>query len=299
MQAVVEQSSASPRVIVFPAPMGKPKPKPAPQQRPDASQGFHPPTHGNYAQWAAVFAALVFGVVNLGLTVYFHQAESASKSSDEHLNSLIDAKLSPITQKLNELSEKISDAQGQLKRLQGTAPGQKQVLTSIRTEIGAAESQRTVLSPTQLAEYKNSIRSIPRSVPDYWTTVAAIINYQSSIDQLNGHAPDPAAVSRPCGSGITDPTGGTQSFNNTFEDMVMSNCIVDLDKNIFIRVTFRNSVVRYHGNLTTLANVHFVNCRFVLNIPASSPANPERERFLMTLLDAPDTRTVSVASTHS
>jgi hypothetical protein len=118
--------------------------------------------------------------------------------------------------------------------------------------------------------------------------VAAIINYQSKIDQLSGEAPDPVKISKPCG-GLTAGTGG----HNLFARMTFSNCIVDLDTDdMFQNVTFINSVIRYKGGPANLFNVAFVNCTFQLDLPPnSSPAKPN---FLFALLDSPKQTSVKV-----
>jgi hypothetical protein len=155
------------------------------------------------------------------------------------------------------------------------------------------------LPPAQLADYKNAIRAAPHSASEYWTTIAAIINYQSFIDQVGHHAPDPAAISQPCGNGLTGGPSSTGNHSNAYDGMHFEGCIVDLDTNKFTNSIFHNSVVRYHGGPVFLSDVQFINCRFVLDIPVSAPASPERNSLLMTLLDAPSTKSVTVPSTHS
>ena len=136
-------------------------------------------------------------------------------------------------------------------------------------------------------------RAFSTSVADYWKTVALIVNYVSFIDQLRGNAPDPRKVSGVCG-GLTSGTGG----HNSQRGGLIQNCVVDLDTNEFVQVTFKNSVIRYHGGPVALVNVQFVNCSFDLTIPADTPSLPSRDRLLLALLDAPSLQQVKISSTQ-
>jgi hypothetical protein len=258
------------------------------------------------------------------LTLWFHWSASQSTASDDHVKVLIDAKLNPAADKINDhidkkvdpLSQKIDDLSERVSRLEG--PLTKRVsqletrvdqqaslakvinprfaLATIRSVIQAALTSAKILPVSDLVTYKNAVQALPTDAYEYWTTAADIINYESFVDQLNHHAPDPTAVSHPCAYGLTGAVG---TFHNTYRQSAFANCIVDLDTNVFDTVIFRNSVIRYHGGPVFLDNVQFVNCRFVLDIPASAPANPERDRLLMTLLESPSTKAVTVTSTHS
>jgi hypothetical protein len=301
MQGLAEQGYIPHTPIVFPVTMGKRKPKTSPAPDPEPQTSFNPSKHGNLAQW---FSAIVSAIAII-LTLYFHYTANESKTGDEHVNALITANADPkfkeIERRLDELTAKVGDAEGQLKRLQGAVPDtrdKKLKLTAIKDSLDAAEQRKVVLPPAQLADYKNAIRGVPKSAGEYWTTVAAIINYQSFIQQMSGAAPDPAKVSALC-LGLTNQ-GGMHSYGNVIlGGAPISNCVVDLDTETFSNVTFKDSVIRYHGGPTILSNVRFVNCRFVLDIPVSTPTNPERNQFLMALLDAPDIKTVTVTSTRS
>jgi hypothetical protein len=290
--------------------MGNRKPKPDPVPDPEPQGGYNPSKHGNFAQW---FSAIVSAVA-ITLTLYFHYTANESKTADEHVNTLIVDKLDPavnnintnldqrigrLDQKVEELSEKVNDALGQLKRMQGTPASQtsNQLLASIKLKIENAENQKLVIPPAQLAGYKNTVRTSPQTAAEYWTTIATIINYQSFRNQMEGIAPNPSDISKPCN--LLTNEGRMHSFNNTIQGAHITKCLVDLDTETFADVTFEDSVIRYHGGPTYLANIRFINCRFVLDIPVSAPASPERNLLLLALLNAPDTRAVTVPSTRS
>jgi len=131
------------------------------------------------------------------------------------------------------------------------------------------------------------LRQTSETTPDYWTTVAAIINYQSLINQMRGEAPDPSKVSKSC----------LEFFKiSLFERTGFSQCNVTLDTNAFKDVTFRDSVVEYHGGQTYLENVEFINCTFKLNL-ASAPIILTQSGLLLALLDSADQKTIKI-STH-
>ena len=62
----------------------------------------------------------------------------------------------------------------------------------------------------------------------------------------------------------------------------VSDCIVDLDTQVFVGMTFRNCVIRSRGGTFILRNVTFLNCRFVLELP-EGPRSPSEQRFLQAL----------------
>jgi hypothetical protein len=115
------------------------------------------------------------------------------------------------------------------------------ILAIIQEEIRIAETSSSMLPAAQLADYKSAIRAIPDSQTGYWQTVATVINYQSLLNQLNGYAPDPTKVARPC-PGLTTQ-GRMRSDGNLFIGGDYSNCVVDLDGQGFDGITFQNAVI--------------------------------------------------------
>jgi hypothetical protein len=282
-------------------------PQPAPGQ-----SGYHPPTHGNWAQWGTVIVALLALVLG-GLNAYSiwsgRSAEREAKVSDEHTDNRIDTKLTPavndikdyldkklkpVTDKLDELNTRVSklegrfdqldneqrkinarvDQQASLARLMDPA----RILATIRAYLEIADSSGRLSSASDVADYRNVLQALPASSRNYWTTAAAVINYQSKINQMSGEAPDPLKVSKQCGA------FGPNSFNNLFRYSNFSNCFVYLDRNQFKQVTFVNSVIHYGGGTVILDGVAFINCRFVLD--AAFPAQPQNPALLRTLLES-------------
>jgi hypothetical protein len=279
-----------------------------------------PIKYGNYAQWAAVIAAILLGLLNMWLIVSYHSESKTTVSSDEHINSLIGLKLDPAKEKINEhidqkvddlgkkidgLSDRVSRIEGSLgKRVSAVEDKVNQqtslarlidpsrVLATIRAEIELAQARGKLLPVSDVNDFRNAVQALPASAHEYWTTVAAIINYQSLLNQMSGEAPDPAKVSKPC-SMFTNGRGNL-SIGNVFGNMLISNCVVDLDTQTFSDVTFKNSVVRYRGGPVTLERVAFINCRFILELQ-TPPSTPTQKNLLLALLASPDQKSVQVS----
>jgi hypothetical protein len=317
LPAGAKKSSVSPTVIVFPRKMVTPASiPPAPAPAPEAKPSGFWQKHGTTAAWVAIlfsFATFAISVATLLTTWHFHDADSSARSFDEHTNALIDNKLNPAVEKINGnvdtklglLNGRLQDLSRDLARIQGRlgiyVSGQRKlksrldqqtslaklidpnrILGTIRAEIQLAQDTKNTLSISDLNDYKNVVQALPASAREYWTTVAAIINYQSLLNQMSGSAPDPAAISHVC-SGLTSGTGGY----NVIEGGEIRNCILDLDSthNLLRNVVVSDSVVRYHGGQVAIQNVWFKNCRFILELSGSAqpPAHPE---FLLALLDS-------------
>jgi hypothetical protein len=296
--------------------MGAQAPIPTPPPLPEIGQGFHPSTHGNWAQWAAILVALVLPFV----LKYFdrgasREAETFALRVDkriddklgpavEKIDDHIDKKVDPLSEKIDRLSDRVSRLEGPLtRRVSDLEKNSKQqnslaklidparVLATIRVEIQMAQGSGKILPVSDRTDYRNAVQALPPTAHEYWATVTAIINYESYVNQMSGEAPDPSKISRPCMGG-----GGSIFIGNVVSG-AYSDCIVDMDTNVFENATFRDSVINYQGGPVTLANVRFINCRFNLHL-ASAPQTPAQNQFLRTLLQSPDQRVIKV-STHS
>jgi hypothetical protein len=154
-----------------------------------------------------------------------------------------------------------------------------------------AQKSGKPLPVSLLRGYKQALRDFSRgasSSQDFWTAAAAVINYQSFLDQRDGSAPDPLKVSHSCLATRNELSGG-----NVFGGMTFSDCVVDLDTQVFDRVLFRNSVIRYKGGIAHLSNVQFINCRFLLELPRSTL--PQQPSLLLAILNSPNETSVSVS----
>jgi len=79
--------------------------------------------YGNYAQWAAVGAAILLGLLNLWLIVSYHNESKTAVASDEHVKGLIqDASGSvkrEIDGKFDKMNDRLTDLTGQVAHVQG------------------------------------------------------------------------------------------------------------------------------------------------------------------------------------
>jgi len=324
MQAVAEQTSVSPKVIVFRTRMGTQAPiPPDPQPNHDVEGWHNPVVHGSRAAIAAAVFACIAAIA-AGGTFYVNWSNRSDQKTQQtkdqfktDVNTLIDAKLNPVVKAVNdhtddkfgELSNQIHALDVRIARLEGPLTNRvskletradqqgslaklidpNRILGTIRTELQVAQASGKLLPVSDLNDYRNAIQALPSSAREYWITAAAIINYQSLVNQMSGEAPDPSKVSRPC-RGLTNE-GGMHSFNNQFIGVPISNCVVDLDTQTFRNITFQNSVIRYNGGPTSLVNVTFMHCTFILNLKAQT--KPANTNFLMALLESTNQETVS------
>jgi hypothetical protein len=181
-------------------------------------------------------------------------------------------------QKQKELTARYEQIES-LERLQDP----RRVLATIRAEIQMANESKRVLPVKDVNDYKNALRRLPASSGDYWGTVAAVVNYQSMLNQLSHEAPDPAVVAKPCISMSSSVLIGPHT---------VTDCVITLDSNVFKDITFKDSVVYYHGGDVALLNVLFDNCRFILDIPPNT--RTPQVNLLNALLNSPDQKQVRV-----
>ena len=284
---------------------------------PPEADGYHPQKHGTWAQWVAPAITLLIGIIMVSLQVHYRNVDSSVKSSDEHINTLIRNEIDPEKKDINghidKLGEKIDGLSERVARLEGPLTKRvselehrtdqqvslsklidpNRILGTIRAELQVAQANGKVLPVSDLNDFRNAVQALSPSAHEYWKTVAAIINYQSAINQMTGNAPDPTKVSHVC-LGLTAGTGG----NNSYNFVPISNCVLDLDttNDLLSNLVIKNSVIRYHGGTVRLMNVTFINCAFILDI-SDSPQVPAHPEVLRALLDS-DQKRVTL-STHS
>src|SRR5260370_31320003 len=97
MQALRSESSPGCRIIEFPNLMGT--------TANTGPSGHDPQIHGNSAQIVSAIGAILailLSALNLYLLISWRSGEKQTQSSDEHVNTLIEKKLSPSVQTVNE-----------------------------------------------------------------------------------------------------------------------------------------------------------------------------------------------------
>jgi hypothetical protein len=270
-------------------------------------------TWSNGKDAALVLCAIVASCVavsNRREATTTHQKQEHEQELNERIDQRITANISP---KLDDITSRLAKLEGWKDGIQAKVrvlgESQKQlrnkltqqeainrlenprrILATIRAEIQTAEVNHLVLPASQLNDYRNAIRVLPSSAFEFWATVAAIINYQSLVNQMSGEAPNPSEVSRPC-AGLTN-SGNMKSYGNRFSYEVFTNCFVDLDTESFDNVTFKNSVIRYHGGEVHLRATRFINCSFLLDL-SSVKAKPAKPALILALMES-DQKTVKI-----
>jgi hypothetical protein len=279
--------------------------------------------HGNTTQMGALVVAIVLG----GWNIWNHHADSNAKIADDHVNALISNQITPsikaedqaigtkisdlglkldkLDTRIGTLSDRVSTIEGKLDKrvssLETRADHQvslaklmdpARTLATIRVEIALAESHGDKLPDSTITDYRNAALELPSTAFDYWTTVAAIINYQSKLNQMSGEAPDPNKVARSCFMATTIP--GITFNNSGISHTAVSNCVVDLDQKglTFDHILFRNSVIRYSGGPVNLIAVTFSNCSFQINI--RQQAKPDAPKLLLAMVGSPDQKSITV-----
>lgn len=311
IEEVLKLEDTSGGIVDFP-PMA-PNPNPPAIIPPARQTGTSPRLN----RWGPVIvASILSALLALGVQSHFRSSDSAAKSADEHIGKLIsnqldpavkdinanvDKQVGPLKDQLNVLAQQVGQLQGRFQQLDegqkklGTRMSQQEslgrlldpnrVLATIRAEVQVAQQTNKLVQASDLADYKTALRTLSSSSENYWTTVAAVINYQSLLNQLSGEAPDPTKVARPCLD--------EHYRNNTFNGGGFRNCYVVLDTESFNNLTFQDSVVIYHGGPVALNGVRFINCRFVLELSAQ-PVNPPQSNLMLAILDSPDQKTIQV-----
>jgi len=224
------------------------------------------------------------GKTDIELTKIRHALELlAEKTPDKDLvNKFLDEKINrwvtPLKKSFESLQTKL-DQQASILRVFDP----NQILAVVRSEVSFASLNKKFVSDPTLMDLRNAVMAVPQQTPGYWYTAQMVVNYDSEVLQARGIVPDPAKVARPC-LGLTSDDSLTSS-RNTFSGFKVSNCVVDLDTQSFVSMTFRNCVIRSRGGTFILRNVTFLNCRFVLSLP-DGPRSRSEQRFLQTLLSA-------------
>jgi hypothetical protein len=258
---------------------------------------------GTWPTWIGAITGLVVCTIVV-ITFVDNHIDKLFKPVDQKFEDIgarfdaADKKSETMNQNLIDLSGRVGTVEGEMKILNGhvkLAQDPNKILSHIQADLQKAASPGNQPIPAEiLADYKKTVNALnPDSSSQYWGTVAAIINYQSRINQLSG-APDPAKVSHAC-AGLT---AGPRVGNNVFENIHISNCVLDLDANraVLSGVEIKDSVIRYHGGPVALRNVLFVNCTFILDVSSTNP--PAQPAILLTILNSPDQKEVRI-STHS
>jgi hypothetical protein len=196
--------------------------------------------HGTTAQIvSAACGSFVLGIAVLGV-IWHYSAESTAKSdkhindliaaqikplsqtaNDEHINTLIGKQIEPLKDNVNQIARDVAFLKGQLNdvnvkldkvrqsdpNLLAESSNPDKALAGIRVSLEQAQDRKKILPDLTLTEYRKKVQTLPTTARDYWATAAAIINYQSYVNQMENKAPNPLQVAKAC-QFVTKGSGG-------------------------------------------------------------------------------------------
>ena len=306
MQAVQDRYQVLPRLILMPKKTQTP-PTPLPAPKPGWWQ-----RHGNTAQIVSAIASVVALVglfVNLGLTLYFHYTQPEPKVSDEHVNTLIDAKLkTEVEPRFTEIDKRLiglsTDIENIKKAVQTLADNQshetqkiiERLLQAAQQEQNRPATAKRLLSAAELLILAlRDEKSI--SSPEFFEAstmtlqkINAVVSSQSVNSVLIGLAEYRAAIAEKPMRGVYIGEMHKLGEFTLLKDSVISgqNAIQTgnfrgfvLDKFILDNVTFEDVAIGYAGGPVVFRNVRFVNCRFMV------PASEQGKRILIAAINQP------------
>ena len=214
------------------------------------------------------------------------QVLSQESPNKELVNQWLDERVRPIRDELQNLDKRLDETrevEGELRvelqrqRAISVLPMTERILAMIKSELEAAQEQPQTVPVSRLRDYKLAIRGLPRDSSGFWDAVYIMVNFESLLRQSLGLAPDPAQVAKPCGP-VTIGQG-----NVFIGDATIRECIVNLDTQEFIGITFEDCVVRHSGGPVQLKEVRFVNCRFIIESQPES-ITPSEQQLLIALV---------------
>ncbi len=263
-------------------------PAEAPLQADQTKTRYSPQKHGNLAQWVAPFISFIMLII----VVCFHYADSAAKSSDEHVNSLIDTK---IDTKLNPAMEKVSThldkVNAQLDTKIDAVIGKIGILSD---RVSRLEGARGIVDIPALRKQFNKVIAETKSALDsekpgepidirkqMQAITATLVNVKMPADAVNEGVSALVHVaafnyftqefpSHPPNLIMRQNTiiGGREAIHIGRDVSIISDGDVirnsgqDLSGIYWIHTTFENSEIRYAGGPLYLADVTFKNCTF-------------------------------------
>jgi hypothetical protein len=253
--------------------------------------------NGNTAQWCAVIVALVGVFGSMTLTLWFHHTEHEAKSSDEHTNSQIDAKLQPAIKQIgDDIDKKLSPITNDLSTLKLDMAGLKARMEQLNTDLNRSTKLQLDKLSEQITMARKSgkvgdVSKLREIGYDLFSLSAAnegnnsahaaqvaneLLGYYSFSVQTDafvkaiekyGFVFHAANREQECIKG--GPALGPP--HALIRDAIWENCTIRLDNALEHSVAFegnlfRNVTVVYAGGHVILNNVAFVNCTFELAI---------------------------------
>jgi len=279
-----------------------------------AMNGHDPKKHGNVAQIVtAIIAglALVISGVNLYSQLSSHSSENQAKALDEHVGTLINTQLQPVTERLSKLEGQVQELTTEVHNLANTilqrlTPNASMTTSQINERfeqiprfVTAAFTANLAGDPAKTESVRNDIQAVLKSKRLQPSTMQAGI---SAAVYVEGYRAFSRAVNAGMAgislSGITlsGPEGtplekhfftGIQALNEQEARAVYNIHIKDLWQDLkyipWLNVEFIHDKIMYDGEDLFLANAQFENCDFVPVI-TGNPKKDERAKEVLARL---------------
>lgn len=213
--------------------------------------------------------------------LYQRHLDADAEAENQHIDSRIDTKLNPISQRLDKIDQAIAGLQGTLNTLQPfiqtlvqhemqRSAQQSQVefqktLPVLSDTLAAAESQKATVDAATLLQLSKKVLAVPPKSAGYWPVASRLISYRSQVlTNWSNARPDLLAD---CLDQMPTPTKVVRKIDQTHLEIspaIYQHCRVSLDSskddqrinnllwNHYWRLLFKDCVVEYHGNPVSL-----------------------------------------------
>jgi hypothetical protein len=142
-----------------------------------------------------------------------------------------------------------------------TNPANIELVSRVLT---TAREKKVPIRSQTIAQAGNKFIEAAKTDSHSWTAAIQLINYRSTLNT----APIPPFPQGRCVPVSPDATG----IVGGIESLTLLGCIQELDHLQWKDVAFQDATVIYHGGPTILQNVHFINCKFLLDNASTSQA---------------------------
>jgi hypothetical protein len=241
-----------------------------------------------------IFALLLFG----GFVLHLYLPNAISAGTSDHTASIakLQTEMDQAKQDIADLKKQMIDtlnhALDHAYQPGPTSSGTKSKFNE-RSAISRGTAALQIARSLQVKLDKTAVERFGREVASALKTdmaareplqaAAATIDYVSFQQKITNAFPNAEKIqSTPC-----------QWFNAYQSDLTVSNTVLNgcgqqLDNNTkYENVTFRGSVIIYRGGQLHLKNVRFIDCLFVIDIPADQIPPVSAKTFLAAVVEKP------------
>jgi hypothetical protein len=236
-------------------------------------------------EWSGMGAAVA--ILILAFTQYTGYVEFRTHTNDTLTS--IDSRLTKIEAQSAKTSEYVDNAVKAAKeeiRNKADLPQNSfnQKLPSVADALRSATHQGIRLDPGALKTINEKLERSPQDRPGYWPATGALVSAQS-VTEKSEYSLSKARSLPDC----PIPSGGPNFVGLHRE---ISDCAIVLDGWRYTNSIFTDVVVKYRGGHLELQNTRFVNCIFIIELPANPP--PAAKTFARQLLAEADYKDILI-----